>query len=60
MDNLYNRLFFDLRKSRQKTKFSEEPFKRKISHFLIETAKHAWIVWMDSAIESTSHETWNG
>ena len=31
-----------------------------ISHFLIETAKHAWIVWRDSAIESTSHETWNG
>ncbi len=31
-----------------------------ISHFLIETAKHAWIVRRDSAIESTSHETWNG
>ena len=27
-----------------------------ISHFLIEAAKHAWIVWRDSAIESTSHE----
>ena len=23
-----------------------------ISNFLIETAKHAWIVWRDSAIES--------
>ncbi len=31
-----------------------------ISHFLIETAKHAWIVWRDSAIESTSCEMWNG
>ena len=30
-----------------------------ITHFLFETAKHAWIVWRDSAIESTSHETWN-
>ena len=27
-----------------------------ISHFLIETAKHAWIVLRDSVIESTSHE----
>ncbi len=30
------------------------------NEFLIETAKHAWIVWSVSAIESTSHETWNG
>ena len=28
-----------------------------ISHFLIVTAKHAGIVWKDSAIERTSHET---
>ncbi len=32
----------------------------RISHFLIEAAKHAWIVWRDSAIEHLSHETWNG
>ncbi len=31
-----------------------------ISHFLIETAKHAWTVWRDSAIGSTIDETWNG
>ena len=30
-----------------------------IGHFLIEPVKHAWIVWKDSVIESTSHETWN-
>ncbi len=28
--------------------------------YLLDTVKRAWIVWMDSAIESTSHETWNG
>ena len=32
---------------------------RCISHFPIETAKHAWIGWRDISIESTSHEIWN-
>ena len=30
-----------------------------ISHFLFQSAKHILIVWRDSPIESTSHETWN-
>ena len=30
-----------------------------INHFPIKTAMHAGIVWRDTAIESTSHETWN-
>ena len=27
--------------------------------FVMVVAKHAWIVWRDSVIESSSHETWN-
>ena len=30
-----------------------------VSHFLIQNAKHAWIFRGDSAIKSSSHETWN-
>ena len=29
-----------------------------VSHFLIETAKYAWVVYMDSAIEGTKNEKW--
>ena len=32
---------------------------RKIPGYEV-AAKHAWIVLRDSAIEGTSHETWNG
>ena len=32
-------------------------FYSRISHFLTETAKHAQIVWRDSAVDRASHDT---
>ena len=46
-------------KVEQKLKAIQNTRYSRISHFLIHTTKHVWIVWRDSAIESTSHETLN-